>query len=83
MLCLVSLLYESLKGNYGVMLLVSRMLVSYLQFVLYYEPDITIYLFLYYNLPFRFLLYLDFPEVGQFLLQISCKGSVHYRIPAT
>lgn len=58
------------------------MAVRYLTFLLFYEPEITVYMLLSYNIPYRILLHAEFPLMAQFLLQLMMTqyGSVEFRL---
>ncbi|CAD8164641.1 unnamed protein product [Paramecium pentaurelia] len=65
-----SMLYECLKQDLVAITICPEIIVQYLSFLLYQEPEISIFFLIFYNIPYRLMLFLDIPEISQFFTQL-------------
>ncbi|CAD8075472.1 unnamed protein product [Paramecium sonneborni] len=65
-----SMIYECLKQDLVAITICPEIIVQYLSFLLYQEPEISIFFLIFYNIPYRLMLFLDIPEISQFFSQL-------------
>ncbi|CAD8160997.1 unnamed protein product [Paramecium octaurelia] len=65
-----SMLYECLKQDLVAITICPEIIVQYLSFLLYQEPDISTFFLIFYNIPYRLMLFLDIPEISQLFTQL-------------
>ncbi|CAD8103370.1 unnamed protein product [Paramecium primaurelia] len=64
------MIHECLKQDLVAIIICPEIIVQYLTFLLYFEPEISTFYLISYHLPFRLMLFLDIPEISQYFTQI-------------
>ncbi|CAD8149403.1 unnamed protein product [Paramecium octaurelia] len=64
-----SMIHECLKQDLVAIIICPEIIVQYLTFLLYQEPEISTFYLISYHLPFRLMLFLDIPEISQYFTQ--------------
>ncbi|CAD8166961.1 unnamed protein product [Paramecium pentaurelia] len=65
-----SMLYECLKQDLVAITICPEIIIQYLSFLLYQEPEMSTFFLIFYNIPYRLMLFLDIPEISQFFTQL-------------
>ncbi|CAD8176607.1 unnamed protein product [Paramecium octaurelia] len=65
-----SMIYECLKQDLVAITICPEIIVQYLSFLLYQDPEMSIFFLIFYNIPYRLMLFLDIPEISQFFTQL-------------
>ncbi|CAD8066216.1 unnamed protein product [Paramecium sonneborni] len=75
-----SMIHECLKQDLVAIIICPEIIVQYLTFLLYSEPQISTFYLISYHLPFRLMLFLDIPEISQYFTQfMSFIQSPYYK----